>query len=318
MNKYDPEIHNRRSIRLKGYDYSQAGAYFVTAVTYHREYLFGEIVNGEMVLNNSGKIVQWEWLELPKRFQYIELGAFMVMPNHFHGILIFHDSNVRATHRDLDDAYDNHDGSPLSIDSNVRATRQDLDDSLDNHDGTPRPIDFTVRATPQDLDDSLDNHDGSPRPIDFTVRATHRDLDDALENHDGSPRPCDSTVRATRQDLNDALENHDGSPRPIDFTVRATRPDLNDVRKYNDGSPLLPRGPKPASVGAIMAQFKSRVTKRLWKIPARQGTSIWQRNYFEHIIRNEHEMDRIWRYIESNPARWDEDDENTTASKATL
>jgi len=67
MVKFDPQEHHRRSIRLQGYDYSQAGAYFVTIVTRHREMLFGEVVNGEMKLNKVGEIVEWEWLELPKR-----------------------------------------------------------------------------------------------------------------------------------------------------------------------------------------------------------------------------------------------------------
>jgi REP element-mobilizing transposase RayT len=82
--KFDPQKHHRHSIRLQGYDYSQAGAYFVTIVTWQREMLFGEIVDGVMVLNDFGKIVQWEWLDLPKRFKYLELGAYIIMPNHFH------------------------------------------------------------------------------------------------------------------------------------------------------------------------------------------------------------------------------------------
>lgn len=104
MTKFDPQNtpsghrHHRRSIRLKGYDYSQEGAYFVTIVTWRRDFLFGEIVNKEMRLNKVGKIVEWEWLELPKRLPYIELGTYVVMPNHFHGILYIHE-NVRATRK---------------------------------------------------------------------------------------------------------------------------------------------------------------------------------------------------------------------------
>lgn len=81
---------------MKEYDYAGAGAYFVTIVAWRRECLFGEVVDGEMVLNKIGKIVQWEWLDLPKRLPYVELGAYMVMPNHFHGILFLHE-NVGAT-----------------------------------------------------------------------------------------------------------------------------------------------------------------------------------------------------------------------------
>ena len=149
---------------------------------------------GEMVLSEVGKIVQWEWREIPKRFTYIELGAFIVMPNHFHGILFFHEI--------------------------VGATRQGL-----------------VKA-----------------------RADETRLPDLI---------------------------------------------TDDI----DGSPL-PLGPKPASLGAIISQFKSRVTKRLWKIPSLKETPMWQRNYYEHIIRDERDLQNKTDYIEANPMLWDEDDEN--------
>lgn len=192
--KYDPNKHHRRSIRLKGYDYSQVGAYYVTIVVHHRECLFGEVVNGEMRLNQYGEIVQAEWLELSKRLEFIMLGAFIVMPNHLHGILFFLDV-VGATHLGLTKAH------------------------------------FSKMTLPHERTDSI------------------------------------------------------------------------------NGSPL-PRGPQPKSLGTIMAQFKSRVTKRLWKIPALNGTPVWQRNYYEHIIRNEQDLKNKSDYIESNPLLWDEDDEN--------
>lgn len=192
--KFDPQKHHRRSIRLPEYDYTQPGAYFVTIVAWHRECLFGEVVNEKTKLNNVGEIVQWEWLELPKRLQYIDLGAYVVMPNHFHGILIFHE--------------------------NVGATRQGLTNAYLGNVVIPNRI--------------TDGIDGSP----------------------------------------------------------------------------LPRGPQPKSLGAIMAQFKSRVTKRLWKIPALKGTPIWQRNYYEHVIRNEKDLQNKTDYINANPLLWDEDNEN--------
>ncbi|NQU30319.1 MAG: transposase, partial [Anaerolineae bacterium] len=89
MNEFDPKIHHRRSIRLKGYDYARDGAYFVTIVTWQREMLFGEVVDGVMVLNDMGEIVREEWERAPIVRPYIELGAYVVMPNHIHGILIF-------------------------------------------------------------------------------------------------------------------------------------------------------------------------------------------------------------------------------------
>ncbi|MHB8194129.1 MAG: transposase [Bellilinea sp.] len=80
--------HHRRSIRFPGYDYAEPGAYFITLCTHNREHLFGEIVNGEMVLNEFGQIVHDQWLQIPARFIHVELGEFVVMPNHFHAIMI--------------------------------------------------------------------------------------------------------------------------------------------------------------------------------------------------------------------------------------
>lgn len=85
--KYNPEIHHRRSIRLKGYDYSQPGAYFVTIVTHQRQCLFGEIVNNEMILNDYGKIAAQCWNDIPKHFPNAILDEFVIMPNHIHGII---------------------------------------------------------------------------------------------------------------------------------------------------------------------------------------------------------------------------------------
>ena len=86
--KYDPARHHRRSIRLRGYDYSQAGAYFVTVCVQGREPLFGDVVDGEMRLNNAGQMVAQCWHELPAHFPHLELDEFVVMPNHMHGIII--------------------------------------------------------------------------------------------------------------------------------------------------------------------------------------------------------------------------------------
>ncbi len=84
----NPDTHHRRSIRLKGYDYKQAGVYFVTVCTQTRTCFFGDMVDGEMQLNDAGRIAQVSWAELPARFQNIDLDAFVVMPNHIHGIIL--------------------------------------------------------------------------------------------------------------------------------------------------------------------------------------------------------------------------------------
>jgi hypothetical protein len=88
---YNPKIHHRRSIRLKGYDYSKAGLYFITICCQNRICRFGEIVVTEnmptMKLNDSGKMVNEKWLEMVERFPKIELHEYSIMPNHFHCIL---------------------------------------------------------------------------------------------------------------------------------------------------------------------------------------------------------------------------------------
>jgi REP element-mobilizing transposase RayT len=96
--EYKPNRPPRRSPRLKGYDYSQNGAYFVTICTQNRELLFGEIVGGEMQLNSIGEIAQIEWLQTAVVRSNIELDAFVVMPNHVHGIILIADDSVGTQH----------------------------------------------------------------------------------------------------------------------------------------------------------------------------------------------------------------------------
>ena len=86
--KYDPAIHHRRSIRLKDYDYSQAGAYFVTICTQGRECLLGEVVDASIALSQYGVIVEQVWHQIPYHFTHVTLDAAVIMPNHFHGIIV--------------------------------------------------------------------------------------------------------------------------------------------------------------------------------------------------------------------------------------
>ena len=88
----------KNSLRLQGYDYSSFGAYFVTVVAYQRELLFGEIVDGRIILNELGRIVQREWERTSKIRREVDLGAYVIMPNHFHAIVIFNEyADVEAT-----------------------------------------------------------------------------------------------------------------------------------------------------------------------------------------------------------------------------
>lgn len=97
MSKFDPQRHHRRSIRLKNYDYAQPGGYFITIVTYQRDMLFGEITNGEtpqggdVQLNALGNIADECWRAIPDHFPNVELDAYVVMPNHVHGVIVIDD-----------------------------------------------------------------------------------------------------------------------------------------------------------------------------------------------------------------------------------
>ena len=85
--KFNPDIHHRKSIRLRDYDYSQGGLYFITICTHERPPLFGKIIDGIMMTNDTGVIVEKCWREIPEHFPQVILDGFVVMPNHIHGII---------------------------------------------------------------------------------------------------------------------------------------------------------------------------------------------------------------------------------------
>ncbi len=167
---YDPEIHHRRSIRLQGYDYSQSGKYYVTICAQDKSHVFGQVVEGEMHLSEHGEIVALAWSDLPRRYPHIRLGAFVVMPNHVHGIIEIVGAGLR------------------------------------------------------------------------------------------------------------------------------TRP----YKSAKHGLPEIVRG------------FKTYSARHLNEIQGTAGRPLWQRNYYEHIIRNDDELNKIREYISTNPLRWASDPENLT------
>lgn len=95
MKKYNNK-YRIESVRLKNWDYRNNGAYFITINTGNRKHFFGEIINSEMQLSPIGEYAQNFWMEIPKHFPFVELGNFVVMPNHTHGILII--NNVKSLH----------------------------------------------------------------------------------------------------------------------------------------------------------------------------------------------------------------------------
>ncbi len=178
--KFDPDIHHRRSIRLRGYDYARAGAYFVTVCVQGRECLFGEVVAGKIVLTPEGEMVRSVWRGLAERFPNLVLDEFVAMPNHCHGILMISEPV----------------GAPLAA-------------------------------------------------------------------------PC-------------------------------------------PGHPVKPKGAASSAptLGGIVRAFKSISAIAVNRLMDRADRPLWQRNYYERILRDDEELDRARRYIADNPAKWAMDAEN--------
>lgn len=203
--KGDPP--RRRSLRLKGYDYTQPGAYFITACTKGRVRLFGQIVAGEMRLNAFGRIVQEAWEDLPNHYPAVELDAFIVMPNHVHGIIILTDI----------------DPSP--------------------------PVRAGLKPAPTTLE--------------IETNAAHT----------GS------------------------KPAP---TSPASKP--------------IPSPRKRHGLPEIVRAFKTFSARRINERRGKPGTAVWQRSYYEHIIRDKRSLDCIREYIARNPLQWTLDRENRAST----
>jgi REP element-mobilizing transposase RayT len=148
--KFNPDIHHRRSIRLKGYDYSQEGLYFVTICTQNRECLFGEITNGEMQLNPMGEIAQAEWIKTGQMRPNIQLHESIIMPNHIHGIIqITHPDPVGARcTRPLPHASTTPTPQPIA---NIRPTDEN---TIAHHTGADRVSTDTGVADMNAIDDT--------------------------------------------------------------------------------------------------------------------------------------------------------------------
>ncbi|MCC7400479.1 MAG: hypothetical protein IT214_03250 [Chitinophagaceae bacterium] len=250
MNKYNPNIHHRKSIRLKGYDYSQAGMYFITICVQNRACLFGDVVNGEMVLNDAGRIADECWLNIPVHFPNVILHEYIIMPNHVHGIIELVGAKNLSPHNDTphDDSSENdtpHNDTPH-------------DDS--SHDDTP--------------------HNESPH-------------DDSPGQHLSMNSPPELTMTGSFDEMKIGAENDSDS-----FGAKYD----SDGYGAKDFSPL--RSPSK-TVGSIVRGFKIGVTK--WFRSNGNMENIWQRNYWEHIIRDEKSLQRISEYINNNPINWNTD-----------
>ena len=203
---YNPAKHRRRSIRLRDYDYSQPGAYFITVCTYDRDCLFGEVVDGVMELTPYGRMVADEWHRTEMVRPNVVLDAFVVMPNHVHGIIGIVEYN-------------------------------------DDHGDVSHRGDVPHRGDVSQRRRGVSQYAPTPGP---------------------TPTPTPTTGPSGLQ-----------SPSQ--------------------------------TVGAIVRGFKGAVTKRINHHRGTPGVPVWQRGYYEHIIRNERALNRIRRYIIENPLHWHKD-----------
>lgn len=115
MSDYKKKLQNRKSIRLKGYDYSSDGLYFITICCQDRVCRFGHVENGKMILNEFGQIANAEWMKLQHRFENFELDAFQIMPNHMHGIIKLNETPVASGFTPDQGNQSNHIDRPIPI-----------------------------------------------------------------------------------------------------------------------------------------------------------------------------------------------------------
>jgi putative transposase len=230
-------LPQRKSIRLKGYDYSQAGLYFITICCQNRACLFGEIKNGEMILNDAGKMVEKWYFELENKFPDIQCHEMIIMPNHFHCI-------IENTGESI-------------VGADLRVCPDILGEHIGEHAGSP------LRVCPDILGEQSKNILGeSDKNI----------LGEQSKNILG-----ESDKNILGEQSKNILGEHIGSPlhRVVQWFKTMT------TNEYIRGVKTLG-----------------------W---TRFDGKLWQRNYWEHIIRNQVAYERISEYIINNPKKWGED-----------
>ncbi len=271
---YNPHIHHRRSIRLKGYDYSQEGLYFITLCCQDRACLFGEIIDGKMKLNDTGKIVDECWTEIPNHFPNSILHEYIVMPNHIHGIIelksVFAAAAVGAENFPPNTVSNDEIIIPPNIGSN------------DDFIIPPNAGSNDIIIPPN----TGTNNDNGSNDIDIPPNAGS---DDEIVIPPNTGSDDDNGSNDMNISPNHGAENDNGS---------------NNGIRANDYSPLRQRSPSN-TIGSIVRGFKIGVTK--WMRQNTAVKNVWQRNYYEHIIRNESSYQTISKYIVNNPANWAED-----------
>jgi len=319
--RYDPERHHRRSIRLRGYDYRAVGAYFITIVAQDRACLFGEVVEGAMRLNDAGRMVERWWLELNCRFPHVLTDAYVVMPNHFHGIVVIHSPPPDTTAppdvgADLRVCPDSMGAHGVGADLRVRPNTRVCPDSGGAHAGAPlqrvRPDSTGTPDVGADLRVCPDSMGAHGVGADLRVRPNTRVCPDSGGAHAGAPlqrvRPDSTGTPDVGADLRVCPDSMGAHGVGADLRVRPNTRVCPDSGGAHTGAPLP----------TIVQWFKTMTTNEYIRMVKHAGWTpfqgrLWQRNYYEHIIRNERALERIRDYILTNPLHWHLDRENTHA-----
>ncbi|MDR1830957.1 MAG: hypothetical protein LBQ76_09330 [Candidatus Fibromonas sp.] len=249
---YNPNKQHRRSIRLQNWNYANTGAYFVTICSQNRECLFGEIADDKMILNEYGETAGNAWRELPSHHPYIELGEYIVMPNHIHGIITINATTINTI--------------PVPV-----GARPALP-SLQPLPSLPCPP-SQQKPQPQQ----------SPPPLSQIIMAKRG-------RHVAIQGKC---VAEQRQHVAKT-----GQGRPCPYGP-------NDPYDHDHRQLARYQNPGKNTLSAIIGSYKSAVSKQIHRIGF--VGDIWQRNYYEHIIRNETEYAKIAEYIRNNPILWKKD-----------
>ena len=223
--KYDPKRRRSESIRLKGYDYSQPGAYFVTICSYNRIPIFGHVVDGEMHLNEYGKVVDEFWDNVALHFPNVEIDVSVVMPNHVHAVIVIKDTGEGT--------------SPL------QKNRPTLGQK-DAGEGT-------------------------------------------------------SPLQKNRSTLGQKDKGEGTSP------LQGNRPVLGQRDKGEGTSPLQKNKP---TLGQIVAYYKYQTIKLIKQMGVRHDKPVWQKDYYDHIIRNEDDLNEVRQYVLYNSSKWEMDKNN--------
>ena len=301
---YNPDIHDRRSQRLRGYDYAQSGAYFVTMVSQGRECLFGEVVDEEMRLNAQGEMARKMWEALPNRFPSIEMDEFVVMPNHIHAILVIsHPVGAPLV------------GAPRPPTTDTptdRATNPATDRANDVPiDGTTDPpiARATTRVAPTTAAENAaasttDQPVGAPLVGAPRTPTTNEATDRANDT------PTDGANDTPTDGANDVPI--DGITNPP--TTRATTRVAPTTTATGDAA--------APTLGEVVGAYKSLTTVEYARGVRSRGWQpfqgqLWQRNYYDHVVRDYKSLDSIRQYIRDNPAQWAFDSENPLAVRPT-